>query len=178
VPAVVRLLREEEDPRVRTEALLALEAAGGQAAGEAVVARLRDQDLTVRRTAFEVVARMGLQRPALPALIDLLSVEEPRMRRDIVIAIGDARDTTALSALIRALREDKETVVRQVAANALLKLRDPRATEALIRALDDPDRRVHPFAMRALTTITRELFGEDREAWKRWWEEQGRQGRR
>lgn len=168
VPALVKVARDTS-VRVRIEVLLALEATGGPAAGEAVVARLKDQDPAVRQTAFGIVGRMGLQQKAVPALIAMLPQEETMMRRDIVIAIGDARDTTALPALIQTLRTDKETVVRQVAANALLKLKDPRATEALIQALDDPDPRVYPFAMRALTVITRELFGEDREAWKRWW---------
>lgn len=171
VPGLVKA-SQDADTRVRIEAVRALEAAGGTAAGEALIAGLKDQDPAVRRTAFDAVVRVGLQQRALSALMDILNREEPLMRRDIVIAIGDARDTTALPVLIQTLRIDRETVVRQVAANALLKLRDPRGTEALIQALDDPDPRVYPFATRALTVITRELYGEDREAWKRWWAQQ------
>ena len=47
-----------------------------------------------------------------------------------------------------------------------------QAIPALILALDDDNTYVSTIAARALDAISDQEFGEDKEAWKKWWNEQ------
>ena len=165
VPALVKAASQDEDARVRLEVVRALVLASGTVSAGALISALGDSDPDVRHAAFDGVKQRRLLSQSLPALIDLLDRENARMRRDIIHALGEARDRRALSTLTRSLK-DEDAVARRAAAIALGKLMDTGSTEALINALDDPDRRVRTTAMRALGVITREVHGSNSRAWE------------
>ena len=101
----------------------------------------------------------------------LLSLETPGMRREIVRTLGDVGDLQSVEILMQRLGQDEDKRVRQASAIALAKLRDNKAIPALAQALDDPDRAVKTYTMRALRMITGETR-KDEDSWRKWWEGQ------
>ena len=108
--------------------------------------------------------------------------------KDAISILGTMEDPRAVELLISSLRgeyseevnknqkniesltkvEDQTADVRRAAAWALGKIKDPRAVEPLISALQDPI--VQFWAAQSLKEITGEDFGENKEKWQAWWE--------
>jgi HEAT repeat protein len=55
---------------------------------------------------------------------------------------------------------------------ALRLIEDPRATEPLIDALKDKNRKIRNVAAAALKVITGQNLGRDYKEWQKWWEAQ------
>lgn len=73
------------------------------------------------------------------ALVGVLDDEDIEVRRAAVTSLGNLQDTTAVRALMRALRQDSDPEVRQAAAWSLGEIEDPRAIPALGEALRQDD---------------------------------------
>ncbi len=88
------------------------------------------------------------------ALIGALDDDDIEVRRIVVESLGSLQDTTAVVALMRALRTDSDPEVREAAAYALGEIEDPRAVPALGEALlQDDVMAVRLMAVRALGEI-------------------------
>jgi HEAT repeat protein/beta-lactamase regulating signal transducer with metallopeptidase domain len=96
------------------------------------------------RTSPETVTVRPSDRPTVS---DVPSAAEER-----ILAIAQGRDTSAVTALIAALK-DEDPEVRRAAANALGNRRDPRAVPALINALADSDAEVRSHVVEALANL-------------------------
>lgn len=109
---------------------------------------LRDPGMSLRRVGMMAVAAEG-GAGAARTLLPLLRDESGGVRVLCAGLLGDLDERCAVPALIRALG-DGQWYVRQAAALALLKLKDPRARTALNRATRDPRKCVSEAARRAL----------------------------
>ena len=70
------------------------------------------------------------------ALIGALRDSVPSVRRAVVEALGNSRDSVVVSALMRVLSDDDNAEVRRAAAWSLGEIGDRRATSALARAME------------------------------------------
>jgi beta-lactamase regulating signal transducer with metallopeptidase domain len=111
--------------------------------GSPVVLRAPDpiQDEDARRTAALVDAPAGRSLPA--------ATTAPNTARRF-----QGTDTSLVRAVMERLRDD-DSEVRQAAAHALGRLKDPISIDALVRALDDEDEDVRHSALDALTNFER-----------------------
>ncbi len=75
---------------------------------------------------------------ALPALRALANDPEPRVRLEVVIALGLRRDAESLDLIAARVFDEADEEVRYYAASALGELRDARATQHLIHAYQTP----------------------------------------
>jgi hypothetical protein len=60
-------------------------------------------------------------------------------------------------------------IVRIAAAQGIANFQHPIAVEALLVALSDDDHRVRTAASAGLEKLTKQTFGENKEAWIQWW---------
>jgi HEAT repeat protein len=143
-----------EDARVRRASVVALQQIGGDAAGMLSLARLDDEDASVRAVAARAVGVLAAER-GVRQLIPMLEKESDE---DVIVAVcralGDYRDPSAVPQL-----EKKATVsffsksptdVRIAAYRALAAIGTPRAQQLLIDATNDKDGRVQAAARAAL----------------------------
>jgi HEAT repeat protein len=86
---------------------------------------------------------------AVPALIDALRDDDPRIRQAACTALGKIGDPSAVPALIACLDQRN---ISEVAANALVQIGKP-AVPALIETLTNPNERVRKAACTALGQI-------------------------
>jgi HEAT repeat protein len=127
---LVGALKDRNHP-VRKAAAEALGKMGDSRATEPLVAVLKDSNPAVRRAAAETLISIGI--PAIEPLIKALG--NKYIGRDVagvLVKIGSA----AVEPLIEAL-QDEDREVRKRAILALGRMRDTRAVEPLIAALDD-----------------------------------------
>ena len=120
----------DADESVRTHAARAL-AAGGDAAAQALVARLLDGADHDR----SVELLTGLGTPAVGALVAALEGDDPAVRWAAVGVLEDIASEAAVGALIEALSHEDEEV-RHCAVTALGHVGAP-ATNALLKMLSD-----------------------------------------
>ena len=92
----------------------------------------------------------------------------PTVRSSASQHIGDLKLSTV--ELARSLRDDLSSSVRRQSAAALGKFPVDSAFPALVAGLYDDMPDVRGATTRALAAVTGESFGEDREAWRQWWE--------
>jgi HEAT repeat protein len=97
-----------------------------------------------RRAAANTLIRLPDPR-AVEALAQALAADDPLLRRNAAIALGEIHDTgsgreaaTVHAGLIRAL-DDADASVRAMAAASLSRTRPPEALRPLIDRLDDPE---------------------------------------
>ena len=142
LPPLLIPLLEDENPRVREAAALALGGKSGSAAvvGPLLAALERETDNDAREWMIRSLGRVG-------------AVAHPADRTDV------------LETLIRILRTD-DAGRKWAAADALGAIGDTRAIMPLIDALADRD--VEFYAHNALITITGENPGRDPETWRKW----------
>ncbi|MEE9190105.1 MAG: HEAT repeat domain-containing protein [Candidatus Neomarinimicrobiota bacterium] len=70
-----------------------------------------------------------------------------------------------------AIIDEYDSYIRIFAAQHAGKLKDPRAVEYLIIALNDKDFQIRSYAVAALYYITEEKFGHNYDKWRIWWEQ-------
>ncbi|WP_214084338.1 HEAT repeat domain-containing protein [Methanoculleus sp.] len=136
--------------RVRWGAALALGSIGGESAIAALIGALRDPDGDVRQQACGALGDIG--EPALPSLIEALRTDDEALRQGAIAAL-DLVGRPAVAPLALALGTGDDWRVRRGAARALGEIGERRATDALIRALDDEREEVREAAREALGSI-------------------------
>jgi len=135
-----------EDHRVRRASVVALQQIGGDTAGVLTLARLDDEDPSVRAAAARAVGALGVER-GVRQLLGLLETEDDD---DVIVAacraLGDYRDPSAVSALEKKATASffsrSPTEIRIAAYRALAAIGTPKAQQLLIDAADDKDSRV------------------------------------
>jgi HEAT repeat protein len=118
----------------RRDAVTRLGALSRPEGSRAAAAALGDSSAIVRATAARAVLSLG-PGEASTLLLPLLRDREEFVRREAAYALGLARSTLGVSALVTALETDKEASVRGAAAVALGQIGDPAAAPALAGAL-------------------------------------------
>ena len=137
----------DENPRLRAEVALMLGRIKDRTAGVPVVKLLTDAEPLVRTAAAEALQHVA-DDAALAVLVRLL--EEPAHRDTAAAVLGRLKDPAALEPLVTMLKSQDPTA-RQMAAEALEQLADPRSADAWIDAMGDPALRV--IASRSLKHI-------------------------
>jgi HEAT repeat protein len=133
VPLLFRAMADK-DWRVRKTAVEALVEIEGESVITGLIEALKTEDNAgARNSAIEALIQIG--GPALDALLPVLTIPDPDVRKFIVDILGDIRDPLAVTELITRLVEDEDENIRVAAAEALGKIRDPRAVDALLGCL-------------------------------------------
>jgi len=107
---------------------------------DSLLAATHDEDTNVVGTAVEALGALG-DPAALPRLIELADRGDHWVRAAAVVALGRLEDAAAVPVLVRALHEP---MLAELAADALARVGDPGAVDALeplITAGDDAARR-------------------------------------
>jgi HEAT repeat protein len=143
----VRLLERalaHDHPRVRRAAVDALSQAGGDAAGDAVVFALADEEHEVQLAAVRALGKLGRAEPLAAVVRD---TRDPVLTATALRALGDADPARALAAA-RPLVTHSDAALACAAIEAIGPLASsPRASQhvqsecedALFTALDHPD---------------------------------------
>jgi len=114
----------------------------------ALIARLKDENASVRRAAAQSLGRLGDAR-AVTALIAVLADSDAEVRATVIDALSNLEDPRAIDPIV-ALLKDPETDVRHNALNALSHWERGVPTAPVIALLDDPDADVRREAVNLL----------------------------
>jgi carboxyl-terminal processing protease len=99
----------------------------------------------------------------------------PGQDRNMAIeCLGATRSTQALAKLAEIARAGDDNRARWLATCALGRLGDWRAIPPLIQLVGDDQNDVKRWARASLYRLTGQWFGEDKEAWQRWWNQNQR----
>lgn len=118
----------------------------------------RSSDFSTRWDAVHALGQIKDPK-AVDALIKLLSESDAVTRQNAAEALGNSSgplDPKAVDPLIKVLKTDSDSMVRWKAANALGYLKDERALEPLIAALNDSSEHVREWSLDALKTLAQE----------------------
>jgi HEAT repeat protein len=154
---LIEALRDE-DPDVRRDAVEDLGFSDDPRAVELLLEALRDEIPKVRAQAAYAFGQLGIaDSRVFEALIEALRDSDSGVRMMAatgLLQILDQRaDERALGPLCSALLSDDEPDTRYTAACALGALGDPRAVDALLKALEDNDPELRHWAAEALGEI-------------------------
>jgi HEAT repeat protein len=150
----IRLLERalaHDHPRVRRAAIDALAQAGGEAAADAIVFALADEEHEVQLAAIRALGRLGRADPLAGLVAD---TRNPVITVTTLRALGDADPARALAAA-RPLVAHAEAAVASAAVEAIGHLLEARVSphvgaaceDALFMALDHPDPEVVKLAL-------------------------------
>lgn len=151
VPGLVKALRHRV-PRVRASAASALGEVGDARALEPLLSALADRDASVWTAAHSALGNLS-ERPGtlqVDTLARALQDEHSRVWIDAVHLLGKIPEAPgAVEALTGALSAPP-ALLRQIAAQELAPIRDPRAVEQLLALLSDENMDVRVAALEAL----------------------------
>ena len=99
-----------------------------------LVAKLDSKSAREKWTVNRIITKIG--SPAVPHLVEALSLSDPLMVARVCTSLGDVGDSTAIDPLIGVGRHEKWQV-RSAAVTALGKIEDTAANEAAMTALHD-----------------------------------------
>lgn len=128
-------------------------AAAVQAAGRTVLApeelarELTDADWKRRYAALQQVKP---SQETLPLLVQALRDEKSTIRRLATVYLGDLKDQADVLPYLYQALQDESASVRRTAGDTLSDIGDPRATQAMAKALKDPNKLVRWRAARFL----------------------------
>lgn len=113
----------------------------------------KEKDWQLRSMAIELLSNVG-DETAVEPLIDVLKTEErTELRSAAAIALGVIGSTTVADSLTETLQTESSVEVRQSAALSLGNIKDEKAINAALIALDDPDSMVRTDALRSLADL-------------------------
>lgn len=113
---------------------------------------LEDSNNILRGHAAIILGNIG-DKEAINPIITLLDDSDSNVRGNAIIALGNFQEVRITDLLIKHLGEDEDAFNRSCAADALGHLKEKRAVEALIIALNDIDPQVQEDAAWALGEI-------------------------
>jgi HEAT repeat protein len=134
VPALIDALGDPE-PKARLEAVKMLGELGDPRAAEPLADLLGDPSKTMWDALW--TALRSLRKHVAPALIASLASNDQTIRRRAAELMGSIRDARFTEPLIEQLNKDRSTGVRVQIAEALGRIKDRAACEALLDALHD-----------------------------------------
>jgi len=165
---------KDKDSDVCSAAAYALGEIKDSRAVEPLISALKDKDSDVCSAAASALGEIKDPR-AIEPLVSAMKDRDLLVCVSAALALEEMADPRAVEPLISAL-EDEDWHVRFQATRALGKIKDPRAVEPLISALKDENWDVREAAADALEEITGQSFGENPEAWQKWWEKNKKRG--
>jgi HEAT repeat protein/beta-lactamase regulating signal transducer with metallopeptidase domain len=130
---------------------------GGEAATQdttvvnALIARLKDENASVRRAAANSLGRLGDPRAVEP-LIAVLADSDAEVRATAIEALADLEDSRAIAPIV-ALLKDPVTDVKRNALNALSHWDQGVPSAPVVALLDDPDAEVRHEAVQLLDNL-------------------------
>ncbi|HWG45732.1 MAG TPA: HEAT repeat domain-containing protein [Gemmataceae bacterium] len=145
--ALVKALKEDENPHVRRSAAYALGAFGPQASGtlEQLRKALKDEAASVRQNAAWALGQMGKDAgEAVGALGECLNDKDTLVRRDAADALGSMgkAGSAGVQSLIELVKSEPDEVVKKTALHSLSHLAGPehkpyaRGLESLLDSKD------------------------------------------
>jgi HEAT repeat protein len=135
VPVLIRVMRGYVG--VRSLAAKALGRIGDPQAVSALVEALQDEkSKNLQLAALKSLGQLGRDE-STPAVRELLSAADPRIRRTAVLAVGALGDVGSTELLLEIARDDESPLVRPAAVEALGQVGDPRVIEELLPLADD-----------------------------------------
>jgi hypothetical protein len=121
----------------------------------------------MRAAALERLKDVG-NAAAFDAIARGLRDKKQMVRYAAVRALQARKEPDATLLLLRALATESRDM-RRVIARALGRRGDRAAVPALIDLLRDRDTQLQGVARRSLEQLTKQKFGTDQRAWRRWW---------
>ena len=140
------------DHENRLLAIAGLSQFDSDAAADALVSALRQEDERVRSAAVASLDRMKKTGRAVDRLAEELADEHPPVRVGAARALAATKARSALQPLIKAL-DDREAAVRRAAAEALGALGQPQAIGPLREHLEDQDMGVRLSVVKGLHAL-------------------------
>jgi HEAT repeat protein len=160
---------DDEAPEVRMWAMFGLEKLNLPESYPFVLTALKDEEFYIRKEAAYTLGTLG-KHDAIPLLIPYLKDPHYLVRASAAESLGMLGDPIVIPEIRHLLAEDNEAVQIR-ASEALAHLNDYGGMEKLILILDSPHHLYRKEAYGALQRISNEDFGNNREAWSRWWEQ-------
>ena len=149
LPVLDRCLHDEAREEIRGDCVAALGALGSAESLDLVIAAYRsDAHPLVRNRAVDALGRFAEPR-SVALLSHLLAAADPELRRRAIAALGRTGTHEAVAPLLARLSDDDEIGVRIAIVEALARLRDASALDALLEELE----RVQDDALRLRITI-------------------------
>jgi HEAT repeat protein len=164
---------KEADGMGKVDAIRSIAAVKHKKVAKALLSGLGSRDPMVRKAAAEALKTQA-DKSTTGKLVTALAKEVQEDIKILLIeALGEIGDPRAVPAITKDLVRPGQPAVTKAKIVALGKIRDKRCIEALIdfmwkwgRGSRDFRRELHT----ALTTLTGKDYGNDRRAWKDWWE--------
>lgn len=108
-------------------------------------------------------------RSAIGRLSELINDDDREVRANAIMGLGQLKVSEALEPLTNRLSIETDGWVKIQIVQAFQSIQDRQAVPTLIDLLEDQDEQVRHRAAVALTNLTGQSFGEDREKWLEWW---------
>jgi hypothetical protein len=87
-------------------------------------------------------------------------------------AIGDVKAYQAIAVLTKVVTaKGGDNRIKWIAVRGLAKIADSETVPALITLIDHYNKNVRTYAKVGLAEITGQFFGDSKEQWQKWWEE-------
>ncbi|MEQ8167677.1 MAG: sister chromatid cohesion protein PDS5 [Candidatus Eremiobacterota bacterium] len=147
--AVEHLEKVAEEPAIKVEVAQSLALLGKT---EALINAIRDKNPVIAARACEAAGIVKIQE-ITPVLIEVLSCEEWKIRRNATETLGKLREKNAIEPILNILLNDESYETRSIAAEALGKIGDATCLDSLLKALQDPHWEVRKNAAEALGKI-------------------------
>ena len=137
VPVLLDHLQELDSDKA-VDLVRLLERLGDERAVDVLIGHSRSEHVALRGAAVEALGRLGDPR-AVEVLAQSLDVVDERLRKKVESALVDITHPSATQVLIERLDDPRRDVRLRFAALLAEKGEDPRAAEAVLRLLGDPD---------------------------------------
>lgn len=165
---------EDKEPLVRAVALNAcLELGRRTGRMELVAGRLEECMVRAEGCALgELLVGAGRsgQKSLSKPLARFLRDADPAIRAKAAAALTELGDFDAVPALVQALVSEQASVAQLALLRAGMVLQVREFIDPTLPLLKSGDEEVRQTAREALRVITRQNFGDDFEAWSRWWD--------
>jgi HEAT repeat protein len=168
IPLLTEAL-SDDIPEIRLFAVLGLKKLNLQETFPLTVQTLADPYAHVRKEAAETLGNLG-KREAAPYLLS--SLEDPNflVRSHSAEALGKIGDPSLIPD-IKVLIADPNPYVQIKAAGALARLHDYSEVNRLLVYLNSPTLLYRAQAYEAMCSFSNKDFGNDTDAWVRWWKQ-------